>query len=337
MDFSVVSIFLAGESGVKTIFVYFFRRMFKSIKLVAAYFRRVASIFVRRYTAITALLLTTFFWGITFTIVKEAVARVDVFVFLAQRFFAATAVILLICLARRTPLTGHALRHGSILGFFLFASYGFQTMALRFTSASNTGFLTGLSVILVPLLGARFFGHAIAPGVRWGVALAFPGLFLLCTDGALVFNVGDLLAAVCAVCISLHLILTGSWARGSDIFWLTAVQLGTVTLLSLGVAAGSGKPVLVLHPDTLWALVICALFATVFAFLVQTAVQRVISPAQTALIFCLEPVFAALYAFWAAGERLGGYGYLGALLILVGMVVSELPNRTGPSAASTPA
>jgi drug/metabolite transporter (DMT)-like permease len=280
-------------------------------------------------------MLTTFFWGITFTIVKDAIARVDVFVFLAQRFFAATGVILLICLARRRPFTGQALRHGTILGFFLFASYGFQTMALRFTTASNTGFLTGLGVVLVPLLGARFFGHAIAPAVRWGVALAFPGLFLLCTNGALAFNVGDLLAAVCAVCISLHLILTGSYARGSDVFWLTAVQLGTVSLLSLGFATAAGEPVLAWHPDTLWALIICSLFATVFAFLVQTAVQRVISPAQTALIFCLEPVFAALYAFWAADERLGGYGYLGALLILAGMVVSELPNRTAPAGAST--
>lgn len=292
---------------------------------------------MKRFTAITALLLTTFFWGITFTIVKDAIARVDVFVFLAQRFFAATVVIILICLARRIPLTGLALRHGAILGVFLFASYGFQTMALRFTTASNTGFLTGLSVVLVPLLGALFFGHAIAPGVRLGVALAFPGLFLLCTDGALVFNVGDLLAAVCAACISLHLILTGSYARGNDVFWLTAVQLGTVTLLSLGAATAAGKPVLAWYPDALWALVICALFATVFAFLVQTAVQRVISPAQTALMFCLEPVFAALYAFWAAGERLGGYGFLGAVLILAGMVVSELPARSGPAEASTPA
>lgn len=311
--------------------------MFKSIKLVDAYFRRVSSIYVKRFTAITALLLTTFFWGITFTIVKDAIARVDVFVFLAQRFFAATVVILLICLARRRPFTGQALRHGIILGFFLFASYGFQTMALRFTTASNTGFLTGLSVVLVPLLGAWFFNHAIAPGVRWGVSLALPGLFLLCTNGALIFNVGDLLAAVCAVCISLHLILTGSYARGSDVFWLTAVQLGTVTILSLGAAAAAGKPVLVWHPDAFWALVICALFATVFAFLVQTAVQRVISPAQTALMFCLEPVFAALYAFWAAGERLGGYGFLGAVLILAGMVASELPSRTAPAETPTPA
>jgi len=311
--------------------------MFKNIKLAAAYFRRVPSTSMRRFTAIAALLLTTFFWGITFTIVKDAIARVDVFVFLAQRFFAATAVILLLCLAGRRRLTVQALRHGAILGFFLFASYGFQTMALQFTTASNTGFLTGLSVVLVPLLGAWFFRHTIAPGVRLGVALALPGLFLLCTNGALVFNVGDLLAAVCAVCISLHLILTGSYARESDVFWLTTVQLGTVTLLSLGAATAAGKPVLSWHTEALWALVICALFATVFAFLVQTAVQRVITPSQTALMFCLEPVFAALYAFWAAGERLGGYGYLGALLILAGMVISEFPGRTAPAEASTPA
>ncbi|RNC67418.1 MAG: DMT family transporter [Desulfuromonadales bacterium] len=289
-----------------------------------------------KFLAIAALVLTTLFWGVTFTIVKDAVARVDVFVFLAQRFVLACAVILPLCLARRRPLKGQALRHGAVLGAFLFGSYAFQTMALRYTTASNTGFLTGLSVVLVPVIGARFFSHTISPTVKWGVSLAVPGLFLLCTNGALNLNVGDLLAAICAVCISLHLILTGSFARDNDVFWLTAVQFGTVALMSLGVATASGNPVLAWHPDILWALVICALFATVFAFLVQTFMQRVISPAHTALIFCMEPVFAALYAYGAAGERLGPYGYLGALLILGGMIVSELPSASSsPEASST--
>ncbi|AJE04651.1 DMT family transporter [Geobacter pickeringii] len=293
---------------------------------------------MKKFSAIAALILTTFFWGITFTIVKDAVARVDVFVFLAQRFVAAFVLLAGVSLARRTPLDLGTVRSGVILGAFLFASYAFQTMALRFTTASNTGFLTGLSVVLVPLLGSLFFRHAIPATVKTGVALSLPGLFLLCTNGALVFNLGDLLAALCAVCISLHLILTGSFARDHDVCWLTTIQLGTVALLSLGSATASGHPVLVWHPGILGALIICALFATVFAFLVQTTMQRVLTPSHTALIFCLEPVFAAAYAWWAAGERLGTLGLLGALLILGGMVVSELPalsSRLSPTVKGT--
>lgn len=293
---------------------------------------------MKKFSAIAALILTTFFWGITFTIVKDAVARVDVFVFLAQRFMAASLLLAGVSLARRRPLDLPTVRNGAILGAFLFASYAFQTMALRFTTASNTGFLTGLSVVLVPLLGSLFFRHAVPATVKGGVALALPGLFLLCTNGALVFNVGDLLAALCAVCISLHLILTGSFARDHDVCWLTTIQLATVALLSLGSATASGHPVLVWHPGILGALIICALFATVFAFLVQTTMQRVLSPSHTALIFCLEPVFAAAYAWRAAGERLGTPGLVGALLILAGMVISELPalsSRLSPTVKGT--
>ncbi|BDV41160.1 membrane protein [Geotalea uraniireducens] len=292
---------------------------------------------MKRLQAILALLLTTFFWGITFTIVKNAIARVDVFVFLGQRFALAVAVILPICLARRQPCALRTIRQGIVLGIFLFASYAFQTVALRFTSASNTGFLTGMSVVIVPLLGALLFRHSVTPGVKWGVTLAVPGLFLLCTNGRLVLNFGDLLAAICAVCVSLHLILTGRYARDNDVYWLTTVQLATVGLLSLGVAAATNQPLLSWDREVLWALLICAFFATVFAFIVQTSMQRHLSPAQTALIFCMEPVFAAIYAFWAGGERLGTIGYLGALLILAGMVVSELVPHGSSSELSSPA
>lgn len=285
--------------------------------------------------AIVALLLTTFFWGITFTIVKDAVAQVDVFVFLAQRFLMAVMLLVPLCACRRAPLTMQTVRHGLFLGLFLFGSYAFQTMALRFTTASNTGFLTGLSVVLVPMLGALLFRQAVSQGIKWGVALALPGLFLLCTNGAFVLNIGDMLAAICAVCVSLHLILTGKFARDNDVWWLTAMQLSTVALLSFLVAEVGGHRTMAWHPEILWALLICAVFATVFAFLVQTSMQRFLSPAHTALIFCLEPVFAALYAFWAADERLGTLGYLGALLILAGMVISELaPSGESPETST---
>jgi drug/metabolite transporter (DMT)-like permease len=157
------------------------------------------------------------------------------------------------------------------------------------------------------------------------VALASAGLLLLTMHGTWTVNVGDVLAAACAVCIALHLLLTGHYTARLDLWWLTAVQIGVVALLSTGTALARGDALLVWHPFLLGPLVLCVLFATVFAFLVQTSAQRVLSPTHTALIFCMEPVFGALWAYAALGERLGPVGYAGAALILAAMLVAELP------------
>jgi drug/metabolite transporter (DMT)-like permease len=277
------------------------------------------------------LLITTFFWGVTFTIVKEAITQVDVFVFLSQRFLLAAGLMLPFALFRFDRMNRKVLLYGSVLGVLLFASYAFQTVALKFTTASNAGFLTGLNVVLVPLFGALLFRLPIGRNIRWGVGLAVAGLFLLCTNGRLSFNNGDLLATVCGGCVALHLLFTSRFARreASDVYLLTVLQLGVVGVLSLAAAGIRGQKVFVWHPELLWTLVICVLIATIFAFLVQTSMQRFISPSHTALIFCTEPVFAAIYAYYAAGERLGVFGFSGALLILAGMIVSELlPDET---------
>ena len=216
------------------------------------------------------------------------------------------------------------------MGLFLFGAYAFQTVALLYTSASNTGFLTGLNVIMVPLLASLMLRHHITGTIKCAVALSVIGLFLLCGNGTWNFNLGDLLATICAVCVSLHMIYTGEFARSSDFYWLTAVQLGIVALLSLICAYARHQHVFVWQPHLLGTLLICSLIATVFAFLVQTSMQRFISNTNTALIFCTEPVFAALYAWLAVNERLGVYGLMGALLILAGMVLSILPARIKP-------
>lgn len=274
------------------------------------------------------LLTTTFFWGVTFTVVKQAVESVDVFVFLAQRFLLAFALILPIGLYKGKRIDGATVVRGSIMGVFLFGAYAFQTVALLYTSASNTGFLTGLNVVIVPLLAALVLRERVSAGVKFAVVLSVIGLLLLCGNGSWQLNRGDVLAAVCAVCVSLHLICTGEFVRRSDFYWLTVVQLGVVALLSYSGALIRGKDVMVWYPHLIVPLLVCSIIATVFAFLVQTSMQRYISHTNTALIFCTEPVFAALYAWLVLDERLGVYGYVGALCILGGMLISILPEKT---------
>lgn len=283
---------------------------------------------MNRYKAAILLLTTTFFWGITFTVVKQSIESVDVFVFLAQRFILAFALILPIGLYKGKRLDGAVILRGCIMGGLLFGAYALQTVALLYTSASNTGFLTGLNVVIVPIFAALVLRHRVSAGVRLAVVLALIGLLLLCGNGSLLFNRGDVLAALCAVCVSLHLICTGEYVRHSDFYWLTVVQLGVVALLSYAGAATRGKEVMVWYPHLLVPLLICSLIATVFAFLVQTSMQRYINHTNTALIFCTEPVFAALYARLVLHERLGMFGYIGAVCILGGMMISILPEKS---------
>ncbi len=289
---------------------------------------------LKKLGALCLLLIATFFWGVTFTIVKKAIEKVDVFVFLSQRFLAAFLILLPLCIIRKRHFPAQCVKQGCVLGIFLFGSYAFQTVGLKLSTASNTAFLTGLNVVLVPLLGAFLFNQSIPRNVRWGAAFATLGLFLLCTNGTWTINGGDPLTILCAVCVAMHLIFTGKYVQTSDVYSLTTVQLGMVALLSVVVSISWHQPVFVWYPEILWPLVICVLFATIFAFIVQTSMQRLFSPSQTALIFCMEPVFAALYAYWAVNERLGLLAVIGAVLILIGMALSEIRFSNNPLSIS---
>ena len=278
--------------------------------------------YLKKIQAVCLLIAATFFWGVTFVTVKDAIGKVDVFVFLAQRFSAAFFILLIFQAVIRRPFTRRAFTCGLFLGLLLFGGFAFQTLALRYTSASNTAFLTGLNVVLVPLFSAFFFRQPVRARVVTGAALAFAGLYLLCAGKGLSFNMGDVLGFICAIFIAVHILYTGKYAGICDTYWLTTVQIGLIGLLSFFIAQTTGHPVLNFYPGTATALVICVFFATIFAFLVQTTMQRYISASGTALIFCLEPVFAALAAYVISGERLGFKGLAGALCIFAGMVLS---------------
>lgn len=276
-----------------------------------------------RTAAALLLLAAAFFWGGTFPVVKGAITRVGVFVFLSQRFVAAFALLLLIaCRGGRGPNSG-TLARGAVLGAVLFPIYALQTVGLRYTGASNSAFLTGLGVVIVPVLAALLL-HERAGAQLWAaVGLASTGLLLMTTGGRweASFNPGDLLSMACALCVALHILLSGRFAPGHDVAWLAAAQIGVVALGCLAVATLRREPVLVWQADLLGPLVFCAVFGTVFAFLAQMAAQQVLSPTHTAFIVCLEPVFAAIWSAVADGERLAPSGYAGAALILAAMLL----------------
>lgn len=275
------------------------------------------------------LVLVTFIWGSTFVIVKEALNDASPLVFIAIRF--AAAGVLLFIVLREGPLDRRAVLPGIILGLFLFGGYIGQTSGLNYTTPSKAAFITGFSVILVPLImllrGARMHAANIA-----GALLGLSGIyFLVLPAGLAAVNRGDVLVLFGSMSFAAHIVLVGAYTRRFSFRHLVPLQVITV-----GAVATLALPLdrsLRLRWSTglALALLITVLLATGFAFSVQNWAQQYTPPAHTALIFALEPVFAALTSRLLTGERLSGKVLLGCGLILGGMVVSELWGGSAPS------
>jgi len=278
----------------------------------------------RQVKADLALLLMTLIWGSTFVMVKDAVESYPVFPFLAIRFTMATLVLLLFGFRRLGSLTFRKVLACILVGLLLFAGYSLQTIGLRFTSASKAGFITGLSVVLVPILAVLFFKHRLSASTLLGVLLATAGLAALTLDERLRINIGDLIVLGCALAYALHILSIGVFAPRIDPVALSIIQLATVAVASCLAAliTGTGWP---MPTGQVWfAAGFTGLLATALAFYVQSAAQRFTTPTHTALIFVAEPVFAAVFGVILAGDVLTARILAGGLLIVMGMLISEI-------------
>ncbi|MDF2681417.1 MAG: hypothetical protein K0R47_2607 [Brevibacillus sp.] len=280
------------------------------------------------------LLLVTLVWGTTFVIMKQAIDTIPPLAFNAFRYLiAALFLLLLILLFYRRQLrllTGQLVRSGMFLGFWLFVGSAFQMAGLQFTTSGKTAFITGLSGVIVPLFSFVFWKHKLRKTAIAGVILAMAGLFLLTVNGPTAVNQGDLLVFVCALSIAFHIIYTGKYASEYPTILLTFVQLFTVAVFSfLGTVLledwqTAADPNHLLVPVVFWSLLLTGIPATALAFLAQTACQRFTTAARVALIFVMEPVFAAIFAYFFASETLTGRGLFGCLFIFLGMILAEL-------------
>jgi drug/metabolite transporter (DMT)-like permease len=283
----------------------------------------------RRAKAEALLVVVTFIWGSTFVIVKSALSDVSPLPFLAVRFTAA-GLLLLAVLGRGRP-PQQAVMPGVVLGVFLFGGYVCQTWGLTFTTPSKSAFLTGFSVILVPLI-LLFHGFRMRAANVLGAMLGLGGIYLLLLPSRLEsVNRGDVLTLLGAVSFAVHIVLVGTYTRRLSFLHLVPTQILTVGLLAA--LATPLDPALALRWSgrLVLAWVVTAVFATGVAFSVQNWAQQYTPAAHTALIFALEPVFAALTSRLVLGERLGGKVLMGAAFILGGMVVSEVWGGTAPS------
>ena len=282
-----------------------------------------------------ALLAVVIMWGYTFVAIKNALNEIEPFNFIMIRFIIAFAVLALIFYKRLLSAGRETYIAGFKVGIFLFLAYAFQTVGLKYTTASNAGFITGLSVVLVPVFSALILKSFPTLESTIGVILAMTGLFLLSWNDTAPFNQGDILVLFCAVSVAFHILSVGYYTRRTDSIALTVVQIGVVALFSIIGAFIFEKPEIPSSPLVWEAIIVTAVFATVGAYLVQNIMQRFTSATHTALIFTGEPVFAGIFGFLLLGETLGRMAGIGCFLILCAMIISELKLFRGQPAGET--
>jgi drug/metabolite transporter (DMT)-like permease len=275
-----------------------------------------------RVVADVCLMGVAVLWGATFPLTKTVLHVLPPFQYLGLRF--ALATLLLVPLAWRDlrRQTSPAIGWGILAGVVLFCAYALQTVGLAQTTASKAGLITGLNVVIVPLLILTVRRRMPEPTILAGVAAAAVGLWLLSWQGESISR-GDALVLGCAWMIAVHIILVGRFASALSPAAFTTLQIGTVAVLggSAGLLAEPREGPLPL--GALEAIGFMAVGATLLAYLVQSSAQRIVSPSRTGLLFTLEPVAAVAFGMMWLGEAFHPRQALGAAAILAGVTMAE--------------
>ena len=297
----------------------------------------------QRLKADLSLMFCSLIWGTTFVVVKNALDHASPFVFLAVRF--SIAVILMAILRPQViqQIEDQEIFAGMRLAFFMFSGYCFQTAGLQYTTASNSGFVTGSSVVLVPLLLGVFWGRKLTRWIYVGAFAALVGLYFLTvpSEGLLYLNRGDVLTFIGAGFYAVHIILVGEYSQEHSVSALSLIQVAGCAVMAWPLTAAGA----VIHWQPVrfewsWPLLvgilICAVFATAIAFTVQLWAQQYTSPGHAAILFALEPVFAVITSYFVLHERLTARALKGAALVVAGILLAELLAEPAAPEAAEP-
>ncbi|MFI5053819.1 MAG: DMT family transporter [Acidimicrobiia bacterium] len=281
----------------------------------------------RRFVAEAALLGAALLYGVTFPLVHDALADVTPFAYLLGRFSIATLILapaIVPALRARGPERKMLVRAGLTAGVILFGGYATQTIGLQYTSPSTSAFITGLYVVITPLIESAISRRFPPRPVIAGIVIATGGLFLL-TGADVHLGRGEAFTLACAVFFAFHIVYIGAYANRLRPAQFTAMQIGTVAVLSIAPTAEQG--VGSLTTLAIFAIVFTGIACSALALPMQLWGQRRIPASRAALILLAEPVFAGI-AGYVNGERLGPARLAGAAIILAGIGVSEFWPRT---------
>ena len=286
-----------------------------------------------RFAPLTLLSITVI-WGWTFVLVKQGMSEVGPLTFLAARFLIAFVVLAGLMPGVLRRIDRSTLRAGAVIGVALFGGYLFQTWGLVYTTATKSGLITGLSVVIVPLLAAAVNRNRVGLKAWIGAFLAAGGLALLVLGRGRLssINFGDFLTLICAVSYAAHIVLIDRYVRRVDYRGLLLVQVGTVAALStVGALLFESLPTH-LSGGLIEGILVTGVLATALALYILNRFQSYSTAAYTAIILTMEPVFAALFGAILLGETLGPLQIAGAVVIVVSTLIPKLsvrPARTG--------
>lgn len=262
-------------------------------------------------------------YGLTFPIVHDALDDITPFAYLVGRFGLATLVLAPVtigALRTRGPDRRMLVRAGLVAGLLMFGGYATQTVGLQYTSPSSSAFITGLYVVITPVIESVIVKRPPRSPVIAGIVIATVGLYLL-TGADVSLGKGEVFTLACAVLFAFHIVYLGAYANVLPTLPFTAMQIATVAVLSLPPTAVQGVGTLTVAAVA--AVIFTGIMCSVVALPLQLWGQRRINASRAALVLLAEPVFAGI-AGYVDGERLGALRVTGAVVILVGIAVSEL-------------
>ncbi|WP_080970724.1 DMT family transporter [Burkholderia cepacia] len=264
----------------------------------------------------------TALWGWSFVAIHDALSTLSASAFNSYRFLVASFVLVVIVIPVLGKFTKQEFFGGLYAGLALFCAFAFQTAGLKYTTASNAAFITGLAVVFTPLFSFLILRLNPTRQQLIGAVIATIGLGLLTIKGLSV-HFGDILVLGCAASFALHIVILSRASKSAHSGRITLVQILVVGLASLAWSVMFGEFSLPKTGSSIWAIVIIGVLGTTLGFFVQTKAQISSPPSRIALIIVLEPVFGGLFGYFLAGDRLSGLNLIGAMLIILGMVVTE--------------
>ncbi len=269
-------------------------------------------------------------WGVTFVLVKDVLADMSVFLYLAARFTLAALPMLWFYREDLRKLSAAEWWASVRIGLFMFGGYAFQTAGIALTTPSKAAFITGFSVVLVPVFLALVWRRRIRAWAWVGAFASLAGLYFLTVprEGIADLNRGDLLVLVCAVLYAFQIIFISRYGAQHSLGALSFLQVGVTAMLSIAAVplldAAHWEPIRIRFTwEMVFGVVVTAVFTTAIAYPLLVWAQRHTSATNTALILASEPVFAAVTSYFVLHERLGARGLAGAALILAGILVAE--------------
>lgn len=279
----------------------------------------------RNSVAVISLLSVSAVWGAAFVLMKDAIEKQPFYDFLAIRFLLAAAVMIAVKPSVLKAFNKKLLLKGIFLGFLLSAAYVTQTIGLEASTAAISGFLTGLYVVITPILGWIFAKKKVSARITLGVILATAGLAFISYSGGAI-EVSHLWLIACALLFAAHIVGLSIFSPNQDPYALTVIQLAVVGFTTLAPALADGYQ---MPPDfSVWfAVLFTALFSTALAFFIQTWAQGIMDASRVSIILTTEVLFTALMATVSGQEVLAPKTIIGGLLMLAAMLWVEWPTK----------